>query len=189
MRTFKSAMLTLSLLALPMIALPTVAEARYQVPKYAKTSTVYKAKQGKKMRAKSLASQRKLTAKYNKRQALKKSRTSIKPIKPIKPVVKKTAIKPSTTRAYISRSLHKQANKNYFLNGKRLRVTNVKINNNRISYKGGERYVGFTAKVKQTGGSSYNANGFVRQKFAGQPKGLDRVRIVSGTPTFGVIVR
>jgi hypothetical protein len=186
MRTFKTAMLTLSLLALPMIALPNLAEAGYMVPKYAKTATAYKAKQGKKMRAKSLAKMKVRTAKFNKAK-LNKTRTSIKPI--VKPAPIRTSIKSSTTRAYISRSLHKQANKNYYLNGKRVRVTNVKINNNRISYKGGEKYVGFTARVKQAGGSSYNANGFVRQGFAGQPKGQDRVRIVSGTPTFGVIVR
>lgn len=187
MSTFKTAMLTLSLLALPMIALPNMAEARYSVPKYAKTATAYKAKQGKKMRAKSISKMKNRTAKYNQAKRLnKKAHTSIKPI--VKAPVR-TSIKPSTTRAYISRSLHKQANKNYFLSGKALRVTNVKINNNRISYKGGQKYVGFTAKVKQSGSSSYNANGFVRQQFNGQPKGLDRVRIVSGTPSFGVIVR
>lgn len=187
MSTFKTAMLTLSLLALPMIALPNMAEARYSVPKYSKTATSYKAKQGKTMRAKSLAKMNTRTAKYNNAKRLSnKTHTSIKPV--IKTPAR-TSIKSSTTRAYISRSLHKQANKNYYLNGKALRVTGVKINNNRISYKGGEKYVGFTAKVKQAGSSSYNANGFVRQGFNGQPKGLDRVRIVSGTPSFGVIVR
>ncbi len=174
MRTFKSAMLTLSLLALPMIALPSLAEAGRMSPKYRKTATVYKAKQSNKLRNKVNSKMRTSNARWAKKQANKKARTSIKP---------------STTRTYISRALHKQANKNYFLNGKRLRVSNVKINNNRISYKGGEKFVGFTAKVKQSGGSSYNAQGFVRQKFDGQPKGQDRVRIISGTPTFGVIVR
>ncbi len=149
MRTFKSAMLTLSLLALPMIALPSLAEAGRMSPKYRKTATVYKAKQSNKLRNKVNSKMRTSNARWAK----------------------------------------KQANKNYFLNGKRLRVSNVKINNNRISYKGGEKFEGFTAKVKQSGGSSYNAQGFVRQKFDGQPKGQDRVRIISGTPTFGVIVR
>jgi len=187
MRTFKNAMLTLSLLALPMISLPTVAEARYMVPKYSKTATVYKAKQAHKMRAKVNSKMKVRDAKWNKAQRAK-AKVNKKVVKPVTPKIK-TRIKDSTTRAYISRSLHKQAKKNYFLSGKRLRVTKVKINNNRISYKGGEKYVGFTARVKQAGGSSYNANGFIRQGFQGQPKGLDRVRIVSGTPTFGVIVR
>ncbi len=186
MRTFKSAMLTLSLLALPMIALPSLAEAGRMSPKYRKTATVYKAKQSNKLRNKVNSKMRTSNARWAKKQANKKARTSIKPI--IKTPAR-TSIKPSTTRTYISRALHKQANKNYFLNGKRLRVSNVKINNNRISYKGGEKFEGFTAKVKQSGGSSYNAQGFVRQKFDGQPKGQDRVRIISGTPTFGVIVR
>lgn len=186
MSTFKTAMLTLSLLALPMIALPSVAEAGRMSPKYFKTATAYKAKQGKKMRGNVGAKMRNATAKWNKAQRSK--RLTKKVLKKAAPKIR-VSIKPSTTRAYISRSLHKQANKNYYLNGKRLRVTNVKLNSNRISYKGGEKYVGFSAKIKQTGGSSYNANGFVREKFNGQPKGLDRVRIISGTPTFGVIVR
>ena len=71
MSTFKNAMLTLSLLALPMIALPTVAEARYMVPKYSKTATVYNAKQGHKLRAKVNSKMKVRDAKWNKAQRAK----------------------------------------------------------------------------------------------------------------------
>jgi hypothetical protein len=78
---------------------------------------------------------------------------------------------------------------NYFLGDQKIRVTQVKVNPNRLSYKAGEKYVGWTARVNLKDGDSYNAAGFIRRKLQGQPKNLRRVKVQTGTPSFGIIVR
>ena len=182
MSTFNKTMLTLSLMALPLIALPGLADARRLVPKYRKTAITYRAQQAKKLTAKinSLSARR--------GQYRKGFRVTKKVTRPTKPAAR-TNIKSSTTRAYVSRSLHKQAGMNYYLRGQKVRVTNVKINDNRMMIKASGKWLGWTAKVNLKGGDSYNANGFVRQQLKGQPKGMGRVNIQSGTPAPGVIIR
>ena len=180
MTTFKKSMLTLSLLALPMLVFSSPADARRMVPKYKKTATVYRAQQSKLMRNK-----------YQPRSNFSKSwnKAPKKVIKPTKPTKQLPNIKPTTTRTYISRSLHSQAGMNYFLRGNKVRVTNVKVDGNRVMFKDSGKWLGWSAKVNLTGGDSYNANGFVRQARDGQPKGVKRVKINSSTPVPGVIIR
>ena len=181
MTTLKNTMLVLSFLALPMLVIPSTADARRMVPKYKKTATVYRAQQAHKLRNK-----------YQPRKNLRKSWNKApkkKVVKPTKPVKSLPNIKPATTRTYISRSLHKQAGMNYFLRGNKVRVSNVKVDGNRMMFKDSGKWLGWTAKVKLTGGDSYNANGFVRQARDGQPKGVKRVKINSSTPVPGVIIR
>ena len=180
MTTFKKTMLTLSLLALPMLVLSSPADARRMVPKYKKTATVYRAQQAKLQRNK-----------FKPRSTLRKSwkKAPKKVIKPVKPAKRLPNIKPATSRTYISRSLHKQAGMNYFLRGSKVRVTNVKVDGNRMMFKDSGKWLGWTAKVNLKSGDSYNANGFLRQQRSGQPKGLKRVKINSSTPVPGVIIR
>ncbi len=181
MTTFKKTMLTLSMLALPMLVFSAPADARRMVPKYKKTATVYRAQQAKQLRGK-----------YQPRSNFRKSwkKAPKKVIKPTRPATKRLPnIKPTTTRTYIRRSLHKQAGMNYFLRGKNVRVTNVKVDGNRMMFKDSGKWLGWTAKVNLKGGDTYNAQGFVRQGRDGQPKGLKRVKIQSSTPTPGIIVR
>jgi len=172
---------------LALLALVQSSEAQRQSPKYFKSKTVYQAQQGKLMGARVRSDMLRTRWQPPVRKATIKP---IRPTKPTKPVVARpTTIKDATTRAYISRSLHQQAGMNYFLKGKNVRVTKVKLDGNRAMYNNGNRYVSWTAKVNLQGGSSYNARGFIRQDMAGKPAGLDRVKIFSSTPSPGLILR
>lgn len=188
--TLNKALLTLSLLALPLIALPGLAEARRATPKYGKTAINFRAQQSHRLRNKVQNQRFRQDARYQQR--LTQRNQLKKTTKTVKPVVKtlSKSIKNSTTRAYISRSLHKQASLNYFANKLGgVRVTKVQLDDNKSMFKNGSKYTSWTAKVKMKDGSSYNARGFIRQDRAGQPKGVSRVKIVSGTPAFGISIK
>jgi hypothetical protein len=178
MRTLKKTLLALTLLSLPLTAVSIDAQARYrQTPKYQKNKTAYEVQRAHKLRVK--------TAPRFRKQAIPQPRVA--PKRPTKPA--RTTIKPSTSRSYVSRSLHKQAGMNYFLRDQKIRVTNFRLNPNRISYSGSKKSIGWTARVKTGDGRSYGAFGMIRQQLQGQPKGLKRVKVQSGTPAPGVIVR
>ena len=181
MTTLKNTMLALSFLALPMLVFPSAADARRMVPKYKKNAIVFGAQQAHKLRNKS---------RYQPRRNQRKSwyKAPKKVVKPTKPTPSAN-IKPTTTRTYVSRSLHKQAGLNYYLRGSKVRVTNVKVDANRVMFKDSGKWLGWSAKVNLSGGDSYNANGFVRQQRSGQPKGQGRVKVNSSTPVPGVIIR
>ncbi len=165
-------------------ALSDPAAARgYGNLRYQKNATAYNVQQANKLRNR--------VGQDMARQNLRWQNRPQKPsAKVVKPAVKLSPeIKDSTTRAYISRSLHKQAGLNYYLKDQKVRVTNLQLDSNKFSYGAGGKRVGWTAKIQLPGGDSYTAKGFVRQARAGQPKGLQRVNITSGTPVFSILSR
>jgi hypothetical protein len=95
-------------------------------------------------------------------------------------------LKYATLQKYVSRSLHAQAKGNIYLKGKDFRVTGMELNPNKITFKNGVKYVGWTAKVDVKGESGYRANGWIARDRA--DRGVERVIVNSTTPTPGSIV-
>lgn len=186
MKTLENALLALALLS---CTIPGLADARRSTPKYGKTATVFRAQQGKQLSARFKSQRLRTDARYQQRLQSRPKLTT--PTKPTQPVVATPSanIKDKTTKTYISRALHQQASLNYYVGNKPVRVTNVKINDNKMMFKDGGKYVSWTAKVNFGKGDSYNAKGFVRTGRQGQPKGTARVKVQSSTPAFGISIR
>ena len=94
----------------------------------------------------------------------------------------------ATLQKYISASVRAQAASNYYLQGKKTRVTDLRLEPNRMMVKDGKSYVRWTAKVSYPGGS-YLASGYVLAERAAGVSVRDRVVLASSVPGPAIIVR